>query len=99
MYDFGMPRQLLSPFGKRQPRALVLGLRRIIRDPGATVTERLRACELLAIVEGFGDQSQRRTGGTRATSTKAEKTPQPAVTNPANAIRLRELLELSRKTA
>ena len=38
---------------ERQPRALVVGLRRIVKDPEATVRQRLRACELLAIIAGY----------------------------------------------
>lgn len=94
-----MPRQLLSPFGKRQPRALVLGLRRIIKDPNATVAERLRACELLAIVEGFRERPENPRGASRASTNKAATTPQPISTNPANAIRLRQLLEMGRATS
>src|SRR5437773_1283713 len=48
-----MPRPLQSPFGKRQPRALVIGLRSVVKDPKATVTQRFEACKLLAIVEGY----------------------------------------------
>ena len=38
---------------ERQPRALVVGLRRIVKDPEASVRQRLRACELLAIIAGY----------------------------------------------
>jgi hypothetical protein len=38
---------------ERQPRALVVGLRRIVKDPKASVRQRLRACELLAIIAGY----------------------------------------------
>jgi hypothetical protein len=38
---------------QRQPRALVVGLRRIVKDPKASVRQRLRACELLAIIAGY----------------------------------------------
>src|SRR5271168_1362509 len=94
-----MPRSLLSRFGKRQPRALVLGLRRIIKDPQATVAERLRACELLAIIEGFTERPSRTRGCTPISANKAQNSPHPISTNPANAIRMRQLLELSRTTA
>ena len=40
---------------ERQPRALVVGLRRIVKDPEASVRQRLRACELLAIIAGYID--------------------------------------------
>ena len=38
---------------QRQPRALVVGLRHIVKDPKANVAQRLRACELLATIAGF----------------------------------------------
>ena len=43
----------LSGLKQRQPRALVVGLRRIVKDPKASVRQRLRACELLAIIAGY----------------------------------------------
>jgi hypothetical protein len=91
-----MPRLLLSPFGKRQPRALVLGLRKIIKDPSASVAERLRACELLAIVEGFVEKPENPRGARRATTSKAPTAPLLIRSNPENANRMRELLEMSR---
>jgi hypothetical protein len=94
-----MPRTLLSPFGKRQPRALVLGLRKIIKDPSASVAERLRACELLATVEGFGEKPENTRGAKRATSNKAPNAPQPIRSNPENVNRMRELLEMSRASS
>ena len=48
-----MPKPLFNTLGKRQPRALVVGLRSVIKDPRATVAQRLEACKLLAIVEGY----------------------------------------------
>ena len=42
-----------SGLKERQPRALVVGLRRIVKDPKASVRQRLRACELLAIIAGY----------------------------------------------
>jgi hypothetical protein len=42
-----------SGLEQRQPRALVVGLRRIVKDPKASVRQRLRACELLAIIAGY----------------------------------------------
>ena len=38
---------------ERQPRALVVGLRRIVKDPKASVRQRLRACEPLAIIAEY----------------------------------------------
>jgi hypothetical protein len=38
---------------ERQPLALVVGLRRIVKDSKASVRLRLRACELLAIIAGY----------------------------------------------
>jgi hypothetical protein len=94
-----VPKPLVSPFGRRQPRALVLGLRKIIKDPSASVAERLRACELLAIVEGFTERPSRTRGRTRGTTNKAQDSPGPVSSNPANTIRMRQLLEMSRTTA
>src|SRR6266567_9240477 len=48
-----MPKPILDVCGKRQPRSLVVGLRRVVKDPRATVAQRLEACKLLAIVEGY----------------------------------------------
>jgi hypothetical protein len=42
-----------SGLKQRQPRALVVGLRRIVKDPEASVRQRLRACELLAVIAGY----------------------------------------------
>jgi hypothetical protein len=42
-----------SGLRQRQPRALVVGLRRIVKDPKASVRQRLRACEILAIIAGY----------------------------------------------
>ena len=39
----------------RQPRSLIVALRKIAKDPKATVTQRLRACELQAIIAGYID--------------------------------------------
>jgi hypothetical protein len=50
---------------ERQPRALVVGLRCILKDPNASVRQRLRACELLAIIAGYIEshsQSKAETG-------------------------------------
>ena len=85
-----MPRALLSPFGKRQPRALVIGLRCIVKDPNATVAERLEACKLLAIVEGYtqGRPKVRVRDAEKRTQNSAPRPPM----SPQNANRLRELL-------
>jgi|SRR6516165_5716537 hypothetical protein len=48
-----MTKPLVGVNGSRQPRALVVALRRIAKDPKATVTQRLRACELQAIIAGY----------------------------------------------
>jgi hypothetical protein len=87
-----MPRPLLSPFGKRQPRALVIGLRCIVKDPNATVAERLEACRLLAVVEGYiqGRPKERARDTEKRTQDSA---PHPPM-SPQNANRLRELLNI-----
>jgi hypothetical protein len=88
-----MPRPLISPLGKRQPRALVVGLRRVVKDPCATVAERLEACKLLAIVEGYLPSGRGpRPGRIRDAEKKPQGMPELRVTNAANANRLRELL-------
>jgi hypothetical protein len=94
-----MPRQLLSPFGKRQPRALVVGLRRVVKDPKATVAQRLEACRILAIVEGFIEDHGKDRVQSEAKTSRTPQTTTPPPTNPQNAIRLRELLESARTTA
>ena len=38
---------------QRQPRSLIVALRKIAKDPNATVKQRLRACELQAIIAGY----------------------------------------------
>jgi hypothetical protein len=38
---------------QRQPRSLIVALRKIAKDPKAKVKERLRACELQAIIAGY----------------------------------------------
>jgi hypothetical protein len=87
-----MPIPLIDRSGKRQPRALVVGLRRVVKDSRATVAQRLKACELLAIIEGYveGRASER-----NAVEAERERIPQNVTsrppTSPANARRLREL--------
>ena len=92
-----MPRVLLSAFGKRQPRALVVGLRRVVKDPRATVAQRLEACKLLAIVEGYipshpRDHIQVET----ETMGKAQDVSSRWPVGAKNANRLRELLDVVR---
>jgi hypothetical protein len=95
-----MPNPLVSPFGKRQPRALVIGLRRVVKDPKATVTQRLEACKLLAVVEGYIEPRSR---DRVATVTEPLSLPQcnsnPPQAYTASANRLRELLEIANRTA
>ena len=38
---------------QRQPRSLIVALRKIAKDPNATLKQRLRACELQAIIAGY----------------------------------------------
>jgi hypothetical protein len=73
----------------RQPRALVVALRRIAKDPKATVGQWLRACELLAPIAGFIEV---RTASDRRVEPRAALSPARA----ANLNRLRMLLETSR---
>jgi len=88
-----MPRPMISPLGKRQPRALVIGLRRVVKDPKATVAQRLEACKLLAILEGYieGPPKGRAQADTETTSAIGETT-SPSSVRRENARKLRELL-------
>jgi hypothetical protein len=91
-----MPRPLLSVTGKRQPRALVVGLRRVVKDPRATVAQRLRACELLATIEGYiSGRIQEQPSPKNNAAEKIENAPFRPITNPKNATKLRYLLEMS----
>jgi hypothetical protein len=83
-----MPKPLFNTLGKRQPRALVVGLRSVIKDPRATVAQRLEACKLLAIVEGYitPPASQR-----NPTIAEARNGSDHSPRNPAMINRLREL--------
>jgi hypothetical protein len=91
-----MPRAILNAHGKHQSRTLLLALRRIAKDPDATVAERLRACELLAMVEGFNTRLNRTKSGTRGSVNKTQNAVRPISTSPENVNRMRELLEMSR---
>jgi hypothetical protein len=91
-----MPKPLLSAFGKRQPRALVVGLRLVVKDPKATVAQRLEACKLLAIVEGYipphpRDHIQAETETAGKAQDVSSRPPMAA----KNANRLRELLDVA----
>jgi hypothetical protein len=89
-----MPKPLLNKLGKRQPRALVVGLRRVVKDPRATVAQRLKACELLAIIEGYVDgRPSERNLMESPNGGNAQNPPSRQCTSPANQRRLRELLE------
>jgi hypothetical protein len=92
-----VPRPLLTVSGKRQPRALVVGLRRVVKDPKATVAQRLEACKLLAIVEGYIPSHPR---GHIQAENESTGNAQDASSRPPmaakNANRLRELLDVRR---
>jgi hypothetical protein len=84
-----MPKPILSTDGKPQPRALVVALRRIAKDPKATVKQRLRACELQAIIAGYTR------GHNRANSAVPENEdakPLPGGQSPRNSPNLKRLL-------
>ena len=90
--EYRMPKPLFNNLGKRQPRALVVGLRRIVKDPEATVAQRLEACKLLAIVGGYipHDPSPRnRSKGEMAA--EAVSIPNRAPSSAASVNRLKEL--------
>jgi hypothetical protein len=79
---------------ERQPRALVLGLRRIVKDPKASVRQRLRACELLAIIAGYIEgHSQPDTGTAKGLKGRAL----PPAASRGNSNSLSRLAELARK--
>jgi hypothetical protein len=93
-----MPKPLLSAFGKRQPRTLVVGLRRVVKDPRATVAQRLEACKLLAIVEGYIQSHPRERIQEEAETTgKPQSFASRAPMSAKNLNRLRELTEQMRK--
>jgi len=85
---------MISPLGKKQPRSLVVGLRRVVKDPRCTVAQRLDACKLLAIVEGYIQSHPRERIQTEAETAKG---PQNISSRPPvsakNRSRLRELME------
>ena len=89
---------MVSPLGKRQPRALVIGLRRIVKDPKATVAQRLEACKLLALVEGYIQSHPReRIQEEAETMGKLQDFASRAPMSAKNLNRLRELVEQTRK--
>jgi hypothetical protein len=85
---YEMPTPIVSPLAKRQPRALVVGLRRVVKDPSATVAQRLEACKLLAVVEGYITPSASQRNPTIA---EARNGSDHSPRNPAMINRLREL--------
>ena len=75
---------------ERQPRALIVGLRRIVKDPKASVRQRLRACELLAIIAGYIEghsQSERTAKGLKGSAV-------PPTASRSNSNSLSSLAEL-----
>jgi hypothetical protein len=93
-----MPIPLVSPFGKRQPRALVVGLRRVVKDPRATVAQRLEACKLLALIEGYiQSHARERIQEEAETAGKPQNFASRAPTSAKNLNRLLELAEQMRK--
>jgi len=88
-----MPRPMISPLGKRQPRALVIGLRRIVKDPKATVAQRLEACRLLAMLEGYIEvRSKERAQADSGANTAISEASLPSPACIENTRKLRELL-------
>ena len=88
-----MPTPIFSPFGKRQPRALVVGLRGVVKHPKATVAQRLRACDLLAIIDGYIEaRAQGRTSTKAETANEMKKAHSQRPMSSANSEELRELL-------
>jgi hypothetical protein len=95
-----MPRPLQSPFGKRQPRALVIGLRSVVKDPKATVTQRFEACKLLAVIEGYieGPSQAHARAETEITKELKSTPAHPPITG-ENTNRLRQLLATTSEAA
>jgi hypothetical protein len=83
-----------SGLRERQPRALVVGLRRIVKDPKASVRQRLRACELLAIIAGY-IEGPNQPGAERLRGLKGRALPPTASRGNSNT--LSSLAELARK--
>lgn len=79
---------------QRQPRALVVGLRRILKDPKANVRQRLRACEILATIAGY-------IGGFNSPKAETGKWvkggPLSSTANPDNSNGLNHLIECADK--
>jgi len=75
---------------QRQPRALIVALRKIAKDPKAKVKERLRACELQAIIAGYiaGNNT-----GNAAVPENGNDKVAPGRQISANTLRLRQLLD------
>ena len=89
---------MISPLGKRQPRALVIGLRRVVKDPKATVAQRLEACKLLAVLEGYIEGHPRGRAQEEAETTgKPQNVASRAPMSAKNLNRLRELVDQTRK--
>jgi hypothetical protein len=95
-----MPTPIISPFGKRQPRALVVGLRGVVKDPKATAAQRLRACELLAIIDGYIDaRPQERTPTKAETANEMKKSPSQRPMSSEDVEKLKRLAEEAKATA
>jgi hypothetical protein len=85
---------MISPLGKRQPRALVIGLRRVIKDSRATVAQRLEACKLLARIEGYNnDHSQEHNRAEPSSYEVGLNTDKPIPVSAENSKKLKQLLE------
>jgi hypothetical protein len=68
-----------------------------VKDPKATVAQRLRACELLAIIEGYVDaRPQERTATKAETANAMNKAPPQGSMSSAKVENLRELFEIMR---
>jgi hypothetical protein len=83
-----------SGLEQRQPRALVVGLRRIVKDPKASVRQRLRACELLAIIAGYIEGHSQPEG---ETVKRLKGAALPPTASRGNSNGLSRLAELARK--
>jgi hypothetical protein len=83
-----------SGLKQRQPRALVVGLRRIVKDPKASVRQRLRACELLAIIAGYIEGHSQPDAETEK---RLKSTALRPTTSRSNSDSLSSLAELVRK--
>jgi hypothetical protein len=92
---------MISPLGKKQPRDLVIGLRSVVKDRRATVTQRFEACKLLAALEGYSIEGcpRERAREEAETANEPQNISTHATASTETTSRLRRLLETSEQAA